>query len=432
MQKISILILIKLIVLFPFITGLTSGNDQNIDHPNVLFIIGDDMGVDALSIYNIGNLDAQTPNLDELSANGVKFNNVWSAPVCSATRASLVTGKYGINNGVNSVPGNLSTEHKSIFKEIKEQTNGLYKTCVIGKWHLGRRNNYQHPFEHGVDHFMGILSSGVKDYYNWEKYENGKIEYCNTYATKYFTDYAIDWINNQKQPWFMWLAHAAPHAPFQIPPEGTYSNDNTETNKGKYIAMIESLDYEIGRLINGIPKKVLKNTVIIFLGDNGSPGRMMSGFPSGRGKSTTYEGGVRVPLIISGNGVTRYNDEEQALINVSDFYTTFSQIVNPKAFPNGSHNDGISFRHLLDHSEGKNRTYNFMSMGANRRVKNTTYAIRNESYKLIDKGANYFEFYDLISDPLEKNNLLNSNHLTERQKNSKDELLDLINDIVNN
>lgn len=386
------------------------------------------MGVDTLNKYNIGDLNANTPNLDSLSASGITFTNTWAAPVCSATRASLITGKYGIHNGVPSVPGNLSSSHKSIFKEIKEQSNNTYATCVVGKWHLGRRNNYDHPFEHGVDEFMGILNSGVKNYYQWEKYENGKVETCNTYATEYFTNYAIDWIKNQENPWFMWLAHVAPHAPFQTPPKGTYTLTNTDTNRDKYIAMIESLDYEIGRLLKSIPKQTLKNTIVIFLGDNGSPGRMVSGFPSRRGKQTIFQGGITVPLIISGKGVTRKDENEDALINISDFYTTFSQIVNPKAFSSGIHNDGVSFKHLLSSSKKHNRIHNFMVLGANRRINNTIYAIRNKEYKLLNLGDSQ-ELYNLKTDPFELNNLLDET-LSDVQETAKTELQNTLNVIL--
>ena len=106
-----------------FVAALTCSQSFANDPPNILFIIGDDMGVDALNGFDIGTHLPSTPNLDELRASGVTFTNVWSAPVCSATRASLLTGKYGVNNGVNTIPGVLSTEHKSIFKELQEQSN---------------------------------------------------------------------------------------------------------------------------------------------------------------------------------------------------------------------------------------------------------------------------------------------------------------------
>ncbi|MDX1284655.1 MAG: sulfatase-like hydrolase/transferase, partial [Draconibacterium sp.] len=398
------------------------------EKPNILFIIGDDLGVDAIEGFNIGERHPTTPNLDKLRESGITFTNVWATPVCAASRASLLTGKYGLNNGVPSVPGILSTEHKSIFKEIDEQSNGEYVNCLIGKWHLAKNNNYNHPFEHDVDEYMGVLGAGVKDYYKWYKYEDGQTDTCYTYASQYFTNHAIDWIKDQQKPWFMWMAHVSPHTPLHVPPEGTFSVKNTDINKRKYKAMIESMDYEIGRLLDSIPADVLENTIIIFLGDNGTPANLLSDFPDNRGKQTVYQGGINVPLIISGNGITRQNEIEDALINVSDFYITFSQIVNPDAFPSDSVFDSYSFKHLLDGSIGANRAYNYMGMGANSNVPNDLYTVRNQQYKLIDLGNGTLEFYDLEADTFELSNLWNV-ELSVEQENAKNELLSLMTSI---
>jgi len=396
--------------------------------PNILFIIGDDLGVDAINGFDIGTRHPATPNLDKLRESGLTFSNLWVTPVCAASRASLLTGKYGLNNGVSSVPGVLSTDHKSVFKEINEQSKGEYANCLIGKWHLAKNNNYQHPFEHGVSEFMGVLNDGVDDYYKWNKYEDGETDTCYTYATQYFTDYAIDWIKEQEKPWFMWLAHVSPHTPLHIPPEGTFSVKNTDINKRKYKAMIESMDYEIGRLLDSISADVIENTVVVFIGDNGTPANLLSDFPENRGKQTVYQGGINVPLIISGKGVTRQNEMEDALINASDFYATFSQIVNPEAFPSDTVNDSYSFKHLLDGSEGTSRSYNYMEMGANSNVPNDLYTVRNQQYKLINLGDGTIEFYDLKADTFELNNLWDATLPTE-QENVKNELINLMTSI---
>lgn len=396
--------------------------------PNILFIIGDDMGVDAISGFNTGIHHPNTPTLDKIRENGLTFTNVWAAPVCSASRASLLTGKYGLHNGVSSVPGFLSTEHKSIFKEIDEQSGGGYSNCLIGKWHLAKQNNYNHPFEHGVQEFMGVLGAGVDDYYKWLKYEDGKTDTCSTYVTKYFTDYAIDWIKKQNKPWFLWMAEVSPHTPLHVPPEETYTINNTDDNKRKYKAMIESMDYEIGRLLDSIPSDVLDNTILVFLGDNGTPGNLLSEFPKGRGKSTLYQGGIHVPLIISGKGVSRKNETENAMINVSDFYVTFAQLVNPDAYPADSVFDSYSFKHLLDGSEGRNRSYNYMELGPNTNVPKHQYTVRNEQYKLLDLGDGTLGFYNLKADTFELNNLLAST-LSSEQETAKDHLFNLMAEI---
>ncbi len=133
--------------------------------PNILLIIADDMGADMTPGYGIGTRLPTTPHLDELRQTGLTFTNTWATPVCAASRATMMTGKHGVNNGVPSVPGTLDTVHTSIFKQLKNQTNDAYQTCLVGKWHLGNVNDYDHPNDHGVDDFMGVMSSGVTDYY---------------------------------------------------------------------------------------------------------------------------------------------------------------------------------------------------------------------------------------------------------------------------
>ena len=136
------------------------------ERPNILFIIADDMGVDALNAYEIGTVLPNTPNIDQLRQSGVTFTNAWACPACTPTRASLLTGKYGVNSGVNTVPGVLDTNQKSIFKELDELTNNAYANCVVGKWHVSVITDIDHPYGHGADDFMGIMDYGVEDYYN--------------------------------------------------------------------------------------------------------------------------------------------------------------------------------------------------------------------------------------------------------------------------
>ncbi len=119
--------------------------------------------------------------------------------------------------------------------------------------------------------------------------------------TSYFTDYAANWINNQNQPWMMWLAHVAPHSPFHEPPAGTFTTGKIGgQNFVNYQSMIENMDYEIGRLLDSIPQDVLDNTLIIFVGDNGSPFNLVQYYSNGKG--SLNNGGIHVPLICSGYG----------------------------------------------------------------------------------------------------------------------------------
>lgn len=376
------------------------------ERPNILLIIADDLGVDALNGYTIGTILPNTPNIDQLRETGVTFTNTWACPACAPTRASMLTGKYGANSGINTVPGILKPEQKSIFKEITELTDGAYAIGVVGKWHNGVPANIEHPYSHGADDFMGVIGAGVDDYFNWAKVENHASSTCTEYATSYFTNYAVQWINEQTKPWFMWLAQVAPHTPFHVPPGEMYTSENVDTNQQKFMAMIEAMDYEIGRLLDSIPQNVLDNTLILFIGDNGTPGNILQGFPKPKGKNTVYQGGVHVPFIVSGAGVSRVNEKEDAMINVSDIYATIAQIVQADAYPTNRVNDSYSFKHLLSDTVGLKRDYNYMELGASQTVLTNIYTIRDEQYKIIYDAADNKEMFDLLADPFEGNNLL--------------------------
>lgn len=405
---------IKQTLLFTLLTFLVCIGLKAEERPNILLIIADDMGVDALGAYGIGDLVPNTPHINKLRASGVSFTNTWACPSCTPTRATMLTGKYGVNSGVNTVPEVLGLDQKSIFKEVSELTDDAYASCVVGKWHISEKTDIDHPYDHGADDFMGFMDYGVADYSNWDKVEAHASATCTDYVSSYFTDYAANWINDQTKPWFMWLAHAAPHTPFHVPPAEMYTSEDTNSRLGKFIVMIESLDYEIGRLLDSIPDNVLDNTVIIFIGDNGTPGSVLQGFTRPLGKNTVYQGGVHVPLIVSGYGVTRINEEEDAMINASDMYATIAQIAQADAYPSNKVNDSYSFKHILSDTTGTERSYNYMELGSNHSIENDVYTIRNAQYKIIYDVAGNKEMFDLSVDPFEANDLLLGT-LTEEQ-----------------
>lgn len=369
--------------------------------PNILLIIADDLGADVFNGYHQGALMPSTPTLDSLRYSGITFENAWSAPSCTPTRATTMSGKYGIKTGVLTAPGNLDTVHTSLFRELSTQTNNSYADAVVGKWHISMPLNLDHPTEHGVDHYMGVMESSVNAYDNWERTEGGQTTTDTNYVTSAFTDEAIGWVNNQNQPWFLWLAHVAPHNPVHTPPAHMYTLNAVGTNFRKYIAMIESLDYEVNRLLNSIPDSVLANTVIFFIGDNGTPGNFLQDYPAGHGKGTLYQGGIRVPMFVSGSGVTRQGVRESALVHVNDLYATILELGGAN-LPGGMFNS-LSFKHLLSNPVGVSRDYNYCE------ITSTTleaWTIRNAQYKLIQFADNSQEFYDLVSDSLETTDLI--------------------------
>ena len=385
--------------------------------PNILLIIADDLGVDASNGYHEGNLMPTTPTLDSLRSVGITFENVFSAPVCSPSRAAIMSGKFGTKTGVTGVPGHLDLEHTSIFTELENQTDNTYSDAVIGKWHLSSPSDPLHPDNHNVDYFMGVLSGAVPDYYAWNKTENGQTATENTYVTTSFTNAAIDWVNAQDQPWFLWNAHVAPHTPIHVPPSHMYTIQNTGNNFRKYLAMIESVDYEINRLLYSMSDEVRENTLVIYIGDNGTPGNLLRDYPDGHGKGSLYQGGIRVPMIIAGAGVERQGEREPALIHLADLYATILEVAGAE-LPGGLYNS-LSFDHLFSNTPGATRDYNYSEVSGNT---NSGFTIRGSQYKLIEFEPSVQEFYDLLTDSLETNNLMADGILSGEQSAIKEDL----------
>lgn len=387
-----------------FLLLQTANSQTDPNQPNILLIIADDMGVDITNGFQQNQRMPVTPVIDSLRAHGVSFMNTWAAPACTPTRASIMSGHYGVKTNVSSAPGNLHTAYNSIFKALAQETGNAYADAVIGKWHISNPHDYNHPAQHDIDHYEGVFSSSVDDYYDWEKVNtNGTTSMEMEYTTTNLTNDAIDWVNNQNQAWFLWLAHVAPHTPFHVPPATLYTSGQTNSNIQKYVVMIEAMDAEIGRLLDNISPAVLANTVVIFVGDNGTPTGVIQNFPSDHAKNTLYQGGIHVPMIVSGAGVTRQNEQENALTHVTDIYATVLDIAGAN-LPGGIYNS-MSFAHKLSNTGGVSRPFNYTDLVSS---SVTGWTIRDDQYKLIEFADGTQEFYDLITDPLESNNLINS------------------------
>ena len=395
------------------ILTIFSGTTSSAQSPNILLIIADDLGVDAFNGYDLGSFNPITPHLDSLRNSGLTFTNAWASSVCTPTRAGIMSGKYGSKNGVKTTPGNLDTTHISLLNALKDSSTS-YSSAVIGKWHIAMPSNPQHPVWHGADHYMGVIEGSVSAYDNWNKTENNSMSNCTEYVTSYFTDDAINWISNQNNPWFLWLAHVAPHTPLHVPPSQMYSQPNTNTPLKKYMAMIESIDYEVGRLLDSISPAELANTTILFIGDNGTPHNLLQDYPSQHGKQTLYQGGIHVPMFVSGNGVSRTGETENALIHVVDIYATILALTGSD-LPGGIYNS-LSFEHLLSSSTLPKRQYNFTELDSNQTNINIQgHTIRNNDYKLIEYHNGVQEMYNLITDPLETTDLLLGTLSTQEQ-----------------
>ncbi len=302
--------------------------------PNLLVLVADDLGVDMVPAYGEGSDLPVTPNIDSLASGGLLFRNVWANPNCSPTRAALLTGRYGFRTGIGDAIDHRTEalpESEITLPELFDLATSPYATAAFGKWHLGNETNGGRfaPNVAGFDHYDGCLLGDLNQplfnangYYDWPRVVNGARSQSTTYATTATSDAAIGWIQSQgSTPWLAVVNYNAPHLPLHTPPAGLYTEDLTGLDpvtspRPFYKAMTEAMDAEIGRLLREIAPQ-LTNTIVVFLGDNGTPqSQAVPPFITYHGKATVYEGGVNVPMVIKGPGVSP--GECAALVNVSD------------------------------------------------------------------------------------------------------------------
>jgi arylsulfatase A-like enzyme len=379
--------------------------------PNILLIIADDIGIDPFNGFSgFGTQKAKTPTLDKLAQNGLLFTQVYANPLCSPTRATILSGQYGFRTGVTGLPtgnaGGIKTTTTSIQQLIEQKTADSYADAVIGKWHLSDNSNggASNPNNMGIDYFAGFLSGAVQNFSSWSKVVNGRSSSSTTYTTTDFTDESINWIKQQTKPWFLWLAHNAAHSPFHTPPSSLISTTPANNNLSLYLASIEAMDSEINRLLQNIPKSQLDNTIIIFIGDNGTPDQVaQSPFTRSTAKSTLFEGGIRVPMIVSGKGVTR-RGTDASLLNSTDLFATIADVAGANIT---AYQDAKSFKSLFTDANSFNRdwVYSEINAASNSNDENGE-ALRDKQYKYMKMKSGLEYLFDLSTDPTEKINII--------------------------
>ena len=400
--------------------------------PNILLIVSDDVGAEASSMYaHLAGKSgpAPMPNMEKLAAAGLVFENTWVNPMCSPTRATLLTGRYGHHTGVLVAGDVLNPSTSTIWDYIRKESPAKYDMAVFGKWHLGGNGGeIQHVKDMRVPNFRGFLGAQVSNYYDWVAWDSsGASSRVTTYATTALTDWTIDFIKQHEatrpqDPWFVYLPYNAAHAPFQVPPAGLHSINVGGLQPGErgrgsvpvYKSIIQALDTEIGRLLTHVD---LKNTVVIYIGDNGTPADVKDEGARVRGsKTTAWEGGAKVPLVIAGAGVTR-TGREAALVNGVDLYATVAAVAGIGV----THvNDGYSLVPLFTKAGASTgRNYGFTEFCTARASR---YAIRDREYKLVYDNTDGWGLFDLVKDQSESNNLYDKPQFSAEQKKLKSEL----------
>jgi arylsulfatase A-like enzyme len=436
--------------------------------PNVIFILLDDFGYTDLACY--GSKYYETPNIDRLAREGLRFTNAYAAcPVSSPTRASIMTGRYPVNTGITDwIPGRQATNSGSPddklmalpFKlqlDLEETTiaevlkkNG-YTTMISGKWHLGENQKFW-PENQGFDINKGGYGAGspnksktTNGYFS--PYGNPTLEDGPTgeYLTDRQTDEALKFIeDNRQKSFFVYLSYYAVHNPMQGKEElikrFTHRADSMGLSKTEpftrekdwirksmsnnykerviqsnpvYAAMIWSVDENIGKLIRTLQDlKLDKNTIIIFTSDNGglstSEGSPTCNAPLKAGKGWLYEGGIRVPLIIKYPGITRSGSENNTPVSSIDFFPTIIEMTGSKS--ENISPDGVSIFSLLNNGSIKDRPLFWHYPHYSNQGTMPGSAVRSGNFKLIDNfESGRQELYDLDKDISEQNDLSATN-----------------------
>ncbi len=393
-------------------TDDNSGSDNTASlQPNIILVITDDQGLDASAQFNLSNDLPYTPVIDSLAASGITYENAWATPSCTTTRAALLSGKHGANNGVPSTPGILAPEVGTIQQHL-QQIAPDYKTAVFGKWHVAGGNpDPDHPSQLGVQHYSGNLTGNLTDYFDWTVTTNGVATQSSQYHTSALVDYAIDWIAEQNTPWFTWLAFSAPHSPWHTPPQafnrrelsGT-AEDIEANTRDYYLSAIETLDTELGRLLNSLDAEVRDNTIVMVIGDNGTPRPVIdrSAYIGSHGKGSLFEGGIHVPLVISGYGVSRTNVREPGLVSIVDFFPTISALAGQSS---DTMHDGYNLLPSFSSANAISRELLYTDYVSDSAL-GSGWTVRSDSHKYIAYTDGSEALYDLVADPDEASNLM--------------------------
>ena len=392
--------------------------------PNVLVILVDDLGYGDLSSY--GATDLRTPHIDQLIASGMRFDNFYAnCPVCSPTRAALLSGKYPDRVGV---PGVIRTYSQDNWGFLDPQAMLLpkalwpagYHTALVGKWHLGLTSPST-PNEMGFDFFHGFLGDMMDDYYQHRRHGNNYM-YRNDqeidppgHATDLFTRWAIDYLNQRKaddKRFFLYLAYNAPHTPIQPPSHWLTRVKEREPGisdrRARLVALIEHLDQGIGDVMATLAaNNQAENTLVIFTSDNGGQLNVGGNCGDNRGgKQDMYEGGIRVPAGIVWPGIIPPGSRSDIVAMTMDVYPTLCDIAGT---PYKNDLNGLSLLPTLlgQKQPGLDRPLVWVRREGNMRYQGRDYfAFRQGPWKLVQNSPfEPYQLYHLERDPLETTDL---------------------------
>ncbi len=386
---------------FLFVTCQNGPQVEEKQHPNVILILTDDQGWGDLSLH--GNPYLSTPNIDSLALNGAQFENFYVQPVCSPTRAEILTGIYAARLGVTGTSEGRERfdSEATTIADLLQQNN--YRTAAFGKWHNGMQPPY-HPLNRGFDEFYGFCSGHWGNYFDPVLEKNGALTKGKGFIIDDLTNHGLSFIEqNKDQAFFLYLPYNTPHSPMSVPDRWWQkfkdmdidsehpqkAKEKIEHTKAAY-ALCENIDWNVGRMMKKLRDlNLIENTIVIYLSDNGPNGDRWNGGMKGR-KGQTDEGGVKVPFFIQWKNHIPANTKIQAIASATDIFPTITSLANVNDKGIGQ-KDGISLNWLLRPSRnwGKRRTKNMVI----NHWKDKT-SIRSQRFRLDHEN----NLYDLKND----------------------------------
>ncbi len=347
--------------------------------PNIIFIFTDDLGYGDIECFNAPKI--KTPNIDKIGKQGMKFTEFYSAsPVCSPSRAALLTGRYPIRQGIHHVffpesYGGLPPSEVTIAEVLKESG---YSTGMVGKWHLGHREKFL-PLQQGFDEFFGVpYSNDMGGFYYIRGNEIIIKDIDQRFLTRTYTREAIKFIethHKDENPFFLYLAHSMPHTPLYVSPEFKGKSEG-----GLYGDAVEEVDWSTGEILKKIKELgIEENTLVVFSSDNG-PWLLMGshGGSAGilrEGKGTTFEGGMRVPTVAYWKDKIKPGAVSSDLATMMDWFPTFTSLAGGE-LPASVRIDGKNITQVLS-GKGKREDQDLVFFNEGK-----IEAIRSEDWKL--------------------------------------------------